>query len=281
MTSDISPFSALPTELIIKVLMELPDLHSIHSLSRASRRVYEIYQDPQLQLQIIRSLILQAGDFSAEANLYSLLQTLKYIIKEKMDGWKPFAENGYEQLLIPFARVLAWSYASNKRKPEAVRLLKKIINQEEPFNSRDSLPKSSLTFLPLRMLLHRLRPKTQPPSMTQLERLREDVPVTEVRPGSVKWDVISEESRQTALSQKEIIFKKDLIMIKCSPRRSTLTAPTIYSMRYRWVSVCEHRTDSASVTAQTSIVSIGRRLALMSSANGLLFLTIDFVTLLS
>jgi hypothetical protein len=139
MTSDILPFSALPTELIVEVLMELPDLHSIHSLCRASRRVYEIYQDPQLQLRIIRSLILRTGDFRGEANIYSLLQTLKCIIKEKMvkrdvalsilqGGWKLFAENGYEQLLIPFAMVLAWSYASNKRKPEAIRLLTKIIN---------------------------------------------------------------------------------------------------------------------------------------------------------
>lgn len=197
MTSSISSFSALPTKLIIKILMELPNLHSIHSLSRASRRIYEIYQDPQLQLRIIRSLILQISDFHAEAKLYTLLQTLKYIIKEKMvkwevalsvlqDRWKLFTENGYKQLLIPFTRVLVWSYTSNKRKPEAVRLLKKIINQEEPFNSGDSLPKSSLTFLPLRMLLHQLHPKTQPPSIAQLERLQEDVPVTEIRPGSIK-----------------------------------------------------------------------------------------------
>lgn len=113
MTSDILPFSALPTELTVEVLMELPDLHSIHSLRRASRRVYDIYQDPQLQLRIIRSLILRTGDFRGEANIYSLLQILKCIIKERMikrdvalsilqDGWKLFAENGYEQLLIPF-----------------------------------------------------------------------------------------------------------------------------------------------------------------------------------
>jgi hypothetical protein len=57
--------------------MELPDLHSIHSLCRASRRVYDIYQYPQLQLRIIRSLILRTGDIRDEANIYSLLQTLK------------------------------------------------------------------------------------------------------------------------------------------------------------------------------------------------------------
>uniref|UniRef100_A0A093XSL7 F-box domain-containing protein n=1 Tax=Talaromyces marneffei PM1 TaxID=1077442 RepID=A0A093XSL7_TALMA len=211
---------ALPTELLLKILMYLPDLHSILSASSTCERIREIYRNSVLQ--IMRSLIAQTGDPHSTHSIYRRLQILGVVInmfkrKEALsllkDGWKLFATSGYEQFLIPFGVALARLCVS--KESEAVRLLLHILHHKQPFTWRGT--SSDLLFIPLRMHLHRLSPKTYPrPSKEDLAEFRK-LPVATIGPGMVDWGATMDKAQQAALLKRGIQFQNGLIIVKLDP----------------------------------------------------------------
>lgn len=160
MSLDIPLLLALPTELLLKVLMHLPNLHSILLASSTCKRIRQIYRFSVLQ--IMRSLIAQTGDPHSAHSIYIRLRILGGVIimfKLKValslfkDGWELFATNDYKQFLIPFGVAMARASILEKHQNnQAVRLLRDILDHKRPFTwectSRD----------PFSNLLHLLSP---------------------------------------------------------------------------------------------------------------------------
>ncbi|KAF3404139.1 hypothetical protein DPV78_003411 [Talaromyces pinophilus] len=204
----------------------------------ACKRLFHIYQASQLE--IIRSTILRIPDRQSESKCYDLLRILQFVIKQEIvqrdvarsilqDLWKLLAEKGYEQLLIPFGKALAWSYAKRGRELEAIRLLQNIWDQDEPFplkEPEDTWSGRPSTLLPVKRLLDQLYPidDSHSPTTTELHEFQE-VPIAKIRPGEIEWNAtISQvdKSQQTQLLKNGILFERDFIMIKFSPMMPTL-----------------------------------------------------------
>ncbi|QGA14107.1 hypothetical protein EYB26_001760 [Talaromyces marneffei] len=234
-------FFDLPNELIEEILKNVPDLHSVHSASQTCTRLFKIYQASQLE--IIRSTILRIPDRQPETKVYDLLRILQFVIKQAMvqrdvarsilqDGWKLLAEKEHEQLLIPFGKALAWSYASDKRESEAIHLLRTIWDQNVPFllkEPEDTWSGRPSTLLPVKRLLDQLYPMddSHSPTTTELREFQ-GVPIAKICPGEIEWNAtISQldEFQQTQLLKNGILFEKDFIMIKFSPMIPTLESP--------------------------------------------------------
>lgn len=247
---------ALPTELVEEILLDLPDLLSVHSASRTCKRIYNIYQTSELK--IIRSTILRIRNLKSERKIYRLLRILESVVKQNIvqrdialavlqDGWKLFASEEREQLLIPFGKALAWTYASNGRKSDSICLLQKMWNQDEPFRFEEpehAWSERPLTLLPVKQLLEKLHPicrNSSPPSIV-LHEFREGIPIAEIQPRNVKWNVPMSrlnEYQRTELIKNGILFEKNLILIKFSPVDLSVASITSvhcrpFSYRYRY-----------------------------------------------
>lgn len=214
--------------------MYLPDLLSVHSASRTCKCIYNIYQTSELK--IIRSTILRIHNLKFERKIYRLLRILEYVVKQNIvqrdialavlqDGWKLFASKEREQLLIPFGKALAWTYASNGRKSDAICLLQKTWDQGKPFHFKEPVHTWSerpLTLLPVKQLLDELHPicRNSSPSTMVSREFRENVPIAEIQPRNVKWNVPMSrlnEYQRAKLMRNGILFEKSLILIKFSP----------------------------------------------------------------
>jgi hypothetical protein len=219
MSPDTPLLLALPTELLLKVFMYLPDLHSMLSASSTCKRIRRIYRNSVLQ--IMRSLIAQIGDLHATHSIYRRLQILEAVInmskrKEALsllkDEWKLFATYGYEQFLIPFGVALA-GLCSNKS--EAVRLLLHISHHKQPFTWRDT--SSDSLFIPLRIYLHQLKPKTYPrPFKEDLAEFRK-LPVATIGLERLDQGVTRDKNQPAALLKRGILFRDGLIYVKFDP----------------------------------------------------------------
>lgn len=229
---------SLPNELIEVILGNMPDLHSVYSASLACTQLFNTYQASQLK--IIRSIMLQIPDPQSESKVYNLFQISQFVITHAIvkrdvarsmleDMWKLFAEQKYGQLLIPFGKALALSYALDQREPDAIHLLQAIWDQsgafilEEPEDTWSGHPS---TLLPVKRLLYRHYPTedSYSPTTTELQKFQK-VPIAKICPGEIEWDsTISRlnESQQNLLLRNGILFEKDFIMIKFSPLMPTL-----------------------------------------------------------
>jgi hypothetical protein len=163
------------------------------------------------------------------------------------DGWKLLAEIEYEQLLIPFGKALAWSYALDKRESEAIHLLQNMWDKNEPFlvkEPRYTRSRRPSTLLPVKRLLDQLHPMddSHSPTTTELQEFQEEVPIAKICPGEIEWNTtIShlDEFQQTQLLKNGILFQEDFIMIKFSPMMPTLESapptplPTMTTYHFR------------------------------------------------
>lgn len=259
-------FLDLPNELIEEILRNVPDLHSVHSASQACTRLFNIYQASQLE--IIRSTIFRIPDRQSESKVYDLLRILQFIIIQAIvqrdvarsifqDGWKLLAEIEHEQLLIPFGKALAWSYALDERKSEAIHLLQNIWDQNEPFllkEPEDTWSGRPSTLLPVKRLLDQLYPMddSHSPTTTELQEFQEEVPIAKICPGEIEWNAtISQldEFQQTQILKNGILFEKGFIMIKFSPMIPTLESalpsptplPTMTTYRFHYSNTTSDR----------------------------------------
>jgi hypothetical protein len=167
------------------------------------------------------------------------MSKLKEALSLLKDGWELFATNDYKQFLIPFGVAMAQASVFKKhQKYEAIRLLRHILDHKRPFTwectSRDPfsillqrLSPDSL-FIPLRMHLHRLSPKTYPrPSKEDLAEFRE-LPVAIIHPEGVYRGTDRDEALEAALLERGILFRTGRIIVKLDPTYFTeITDPSV------------------------------------------------------
>ncbi|KAL2851096.1 hypothetical protein BJY01DRAFT_209467 [Aspergillus pseudoustus] len=194
-----SYFTKLPPELITGILAELPDLESVHSVISTCSRLCTVYQASQLR---VISLVFHRRVYhDSDHGIYRALQMLKFIITQKIiqrdvalfifkTAWPLFAAKEREQMLFPFGRALAWSFAKNEKQLDAVQILQDIWKEGQPFSwkmTKHTPYGRPLTLLPLEMLLRQLQCEKQWPIETT--STLDTVSIATITQTEVRWDI--------------------------------------------------------------------------------------------
>jgi hypothetical protein len=221
-----SYFTKLPPELIADIFVQLPDLESVQSVISTCRTFCTVFQESQLRL--VRSLLHRTVHLESDDSIYNGLQTLKFIITRKIirrdvalsmfkTVWPLFVERRYDQLLMPFARALAWSLATNGKQADAIQLLQDVWEEEAPFSwtmTEHTLKSRPLSLLPLDMLLRRLQ-CLQPWPIEATSSLKA-VPIATITQSKVRWEIPATSVsglQQDYLSRTGILFTSEEIHI--------------------------------------------------------------------
>jgi hypothetical protein len=192
--------TSLPPELTVIVLKNLPDFNSLFSAIQACKQLYLYYQDDDKSvITSIGSNIYQhaihydreCGSFLGQGPcliIQQLIVAIKtacvnrdVILQMFTHAWIFLHDRELEELLIPVAMGLAWSFELDDRRQDAIKLLTQIYNQHPPFSlscfrptvknfhRTEKYPGLPCTFAPLEYLLyklskenmHSLEPKTE------------------------------------------------------------------------------------------------------------------------
>ena len=124
-----TPLIALPPELLIKIFSHLGNLDYLFSTILTCRRFFDVFQGAQRPL--IQSTFARYVRLKSRHNVYKGLIQLRRVIQRPIIcrdvarhifeiAWRVFRRNHLEELLIPFRKALAWSFALHNREFDAV-----------------------------------------------------------------------------------------------------------------------------------------------------------------